>query len=253
VLQGAKELGKEEQQVAGDVNKLFDNQNPQERAQQLQSLTERKAQMADQLRDLKSRMDKLSLDSRRENKDAANGLAEASKTMRDHKTEEKIRASQGAIRYSGSEYSKSLEGAIGNDINDLQQRLEQVATAAREGAGKPSDQTAQSQALDRTRDLVRGIQSLDERMRNSQSGKRGNRQTDSSPTVNRRTDSRRMVSRVEADNKDRTVSRRRAATRAGRASSLSARRRRVACGWSERRRASGNHTLAGGGPPEASR
>src|SRR5947207_11743888 len=164
VLQSAKELGRQEQQVAGDVGKLWDNANAPERAQQLQSLTEKKGQMADQLRDLKGRMDRLSLDSRRENKEAATGLADAAKAMRDHKTEEKIRASQGAMRYSGPEYTKSLEGAIGNDLNELQQRLEQVATAARNGsAGKEGEQQSQSQALDRTRDLVRGMQSLDER------------------------------------------------------------------------------------------
>jgi hypothetical protein len=172
VLQSAKALGKEEQQVAGDVGKLWDNANAQERAQQLKALTDKKGQMASELRDLKARMDKLSLDSRRENKEAANGLAEASKAMRDKKTEEKIRASQGAMRYSGPEYTKSLEGAIGNDLTDLQQRLEQVASAARNGsAGKEGEQQSQSQALDRTRDLVRGMQSLDERMRNAQQTK----------------------------------------------------------------------------------
>ena len=169
VLESAKDLNRREQQMAGDVGKLWENANAQERAQQLQGLTEKKGQMANELRDLKGRMDKLSLDSRRENKDAANGLAEASKTLRDKKTEEKIRASQGAMRYSGPEYTKQLENAIGNDLNDLQQRLEQVASAARNGAGKQSDQQAQSQALDKTRDLVRGMQSLDERMRNAQS------------------------------------------------------------------------------------
>jgi len=173
VLESAKQLAKQEQQVAGDVGKLWDNANGQERAQQLQSLTDKKGQMANDLRDLKARMDKLSLDSRRENKEAANGLAEASKAMRDRKTEEKIRASQGAMRYAGPEYTKGLESAIGNDLNDLQQRLEQVATAARNGSGKQSDQAAQSQALDKTRDLVRGMQSLDERMRNAQ-GQPGN-------------------------------------------------------------------------------
>ena len=185
VLQSAKELGRQEQQVAGDVGKLWDNTNPQERAQQLQSLTEKKGQMADELRDLKARMDRLSLDSRRENKDAATGLAEASKAMRDHKTEEKIRASQGAMRYSGPEYTKSLETAIGNDLNDLQQRLEQVAAAARNGAGKQTDQAAQSQALDRTRDLVRGMQSLDERMRNAQAGKGQGQQASGQPSQQR--------------------------------------------------------------------
>jgi hypothetical protein len=157
VLQSAKDLGRQEQQVGSDVGKLWENANAQQRAQQLQSLTERKGQMADQLRDLKSRMDKLSLDSRRENKEAANGLAEASKTIRDRKTEEKIRNSQGAMRYAGPDYTKTLESAIGNDLNDLQQRLEQVAAAARNGEGKSSEQASQSQALDRARDLVRGM------------------------------------------------------------------------------------------------
>jgi hypothetical protein len=171
VLQGAKELSRKEQEVGAGVSKLWDNPNPQERAQQLQSLTDQKGEMANELRDLKARMDRLSLDSRRENKDAATGLADASKTMRDRKTEEKIRASQGAMRYSGPEYTKSLESSIGSDLNELQQRLEQVAAAARNGAGKQNEQTGQAQALDKTRDLVRGMQSLDERMRNAQSGK----------------------------------------------------------------------------------
>jgi uncharacterized protein DUF4175 len=174
VLQSAKDLAKQEQGVSGEVGKLWDNANAQERSQQLQSLTDRKGQMADQLRDLKARMDRLSLDSRRENKDAASGLAEASKQMRDRKTEEKIRASQGAMRFSGPEYTKSLEQSIGGDLNDLQQRLEQVASAARNGADKPSDKEGQSQELDRARDLVRGMQSLDERMRDA----RGNRQAE---------------------------------------------------------------------------
>ena len=170
VLESAKDLARKEQQVSGDVGKLWDNANAQGRAQQLQSLTEQKGQMADQLRDLKSRLDKLSLDSRRENKNAANGLAEASKTLRDRKTEEKIRSSQGAMRYAGPEYTKNLESGIGNDLNDLQQRLEQVASAARNGGDKSSEQASQSQTLDRARDLVRGMQSLDERMRNQQGG-----------------------------------------------------------------------------------
>src|SRR5436190_1579102 len=53
VLESAKELGKKEQQVGGDLGKLWDNANAQQRAQQLQSLTERKGQMADELSDLK--------------------------------------------------------------------------------------------------------------------------------------------------------------------------------------------------------
>src|SRR5436305_2408467 len=134
VLQSAKSLGKQEQQVAGDVNKLSENTNAQDRAQQAQALMDKKGQMANELRDLKARMDKLSLDSRRENKEAATGLAEASKALRDRKTEEKVRASQGAMRYGNPEYAKSLEGAIGSDLADLQQRLEQVAGAARNGA-----------------------------------------------------------------------------------------------------------------------
>jgi uncharacterized protein DUF4175 len=170
VLQTAKDLAKQEQGISGDVGKLWEA-NAQERAQQLQSLTDRKGQMADELRDLKTRMDKLSLDASRENKGAANGLAEASKAMRDRKTEEKIRSSQGAMRYSGPEYTKQLEQSIASDINDLQQRLQQVATAARNGSGDSSTQEAQSQALDRARDLVRGMQSLDERMRDARASR----------------------------------------------------------------------------------
>lgn len=172
VLQSAKDLAKQEQGVSGDVGKLWENGNTQQRTQEIQSLTDRKGQMADALRDLKARMDKLSLDARRENKDAANGLADASKALRDKKTEEKIRASQGAMRYSGPEYTKGLEQSIGNDLNDLQHKLEQVATAARNGSSNSGEQAAQSQELDRARDLVRGMQSLDERMRDA----RGNRQ-----------------------------------------------------------------------------
>src|SRR5439155_23277254 len=170
----ARKLGEQQQQVAGEASKLWegaDAANAQQRAERVQSLTEKKGQMADQVRDLKSRLDRMSLDSRRENREASTGLADASKAMRDRKLEEKIRASQGSLRFGGPEYSRALEGTIGNDLADLQQRLEQVASAARNG--KPSDNATQSEALDRARQLVRGVASLDERMRQQRSQNAG--------------------------------------------------------------------------------
>jgi hypothetical protein len=124
------------------------------------------------MRSLKSQLERMSLDNRQQQKASAQQLADAAQALRDRKTEEKIRASQAQIQYSSPEYAKAMEESIGGDIADLGQRLENASKAASEGQ---QEGQRQAQALDRTRELVNGMESLAERMRQRQEASSGKR------------------------------------------------------------------------------
>jgi hypothetical protein len=63
----------------------------------------------------------------------------------------------------------ALERSIASDIADLGERLQRAASAASSAsATRGGEERRDASALDRTRDLVRGLESLDERMRQQQ-------------------------------------------------------------------------------------
>ncbi len=126
-----------------------------------QSIADQKAAMANEVKDLKSQLDRMSNDSRRDQKDLSRALGGAADTLRGRKTEEKLRYSSGAARTAPAEWLNSTEPQIASDIADLGQRMQQAQSAAQNGNG----QRQQAQAADKTRDLVRGLESMDERMR----------------------------------------------------------------------------------------
>src|SRR5206468_10807906 len=82
-------------------------------------------------------------------------------TLRGRKVEEKLRYTQQQTRTAPADWMNSAEQQISGDIADLGQRLKQAQDAAQGG----NAQRQQAQAADKARDLVRGLQSMDERMR----------------------------------------------------------------------------------------
>src|SRR5262249_2746642 len=111
--------------------------------------------------DLKSKMDRMALESKRDQKDVSRALESAADTLRGRRTEEKLRYSQREARNAQQEWMKSFEPMVSSDITDLAQRVAQPQAAAPNRTG----QREQAQAADKARDLVRGLESLDERMR----------------------------------------------------------------------------------------
>ena len=169
-MKTAQQLADQEKKVQSDEQKLTQAQSgasgggagSQQQMKDLQqSIADQKAAMANEVKDLKSQLDRMSNDSRRDQKDLSRALGGAADTLRGRKTEEKLRYSSGAARTAPAEWLNSTEPQIASDIADLGQRMQQAQSAAQNGNG----QRQQAQAADKTRDLVRGLESMDERMR----------------------------------------------------------------------------------------
>jgi hypothetical protein len=165
-LRQAEELAREQKDVASEVNSL--EQAGEGRQARAQQLTQRKDAMDAKVADLQQQLEKLANDTRRDQRDASRKLDEAAGSIRDKKIREMIRYSKSALNGSASQYARGMEETIGSNLDALHKKIGDAAAAM----GKSSQQDALARAADKTRDLVRSIESLDQRMRDrSQNGR----------------------------------------------------------------------------------
>lgn len=157
-LRRANRLADEEREVASGVNRLPDL-NDEQRLEQLRGLMERKDAMEAEVADLERQIDSTSAEFRREERNSSQSLQDAANSIRDNKLKEKIRYTKGVIRSRASDTAKAFEEQITNDIEDLQEHLRAAAEAVGNTEGD-----ALTEALDQTRDLMRGLDSLEQRM-----------------------------------------------------------------------------------------
>ena len=156
-IRRADQLAGEEREVAADVLGLA-GLDDRERLEQLQGLMERKDAMEAEVADLEREIDSTSADFRREEGAASRELADAANGIRDNKLKEKIRYSKGLVRSRDPETASTFEEAIVDDIDDLRNKLQAAADAVGQSEGDTL-----TQALDQTRDLMRGLESLENR------------------------------------------------------------------------------------------
>ena len=156
-IRRADRLAGEEREVASDVLGLA-GLDDRERLERLQGLMERKDAMEAEVADLEREIDSTSADFRREEGAASRELADAANGIRDNKLKEKIRYSKGLVRSRDPETAITFEEAIVDDIDDLRNKLQAAADAVGQSEGD-----ALTQALDQTRDLMRGLESLENR------------------------------------------------------------------------------------------
>ena len=154
----ANRLADEEREVAAEVDSLAGLPDD-ERLADLQGLMERKDAMEAEVADLERQIDSTSAEFRRDQRDASRRLAEAADSIRDNKLKEKIRYSKGLIRSRAPETAQAFEDEIGSDIGDLLDKLQAAEQAVGQAAGD-----SMAEALDRTRDLMRGLESLEHRI-----------------------------------------------------------------------------------------
>ncbi|MGD8699972.1 MAG: hypothetical protein PVJ43_11815, partial [Gemmatimonadales bacterium] len=157
-LRRARRLAEEQREVQRDVERLGQagaNQN-----ERLRRLMERKDEMAGEVADLEAQLDRLARESRREQRDASRKLQEAANSIRDDKLEDKIRYSRGVVQQRAPEYARNFEEQIAQDIEELRDGI----AAARDAIGETDEQRL-ARSLDRTRELVRSLESLEERTR----------------------------------------------------------------------------------------
>ena len=161
-------LKAQQERIQSEVSKLrVEGQGSGER---LQRIFERKDELAEQVANLESQLDRMARDSRSEQKEASRKIQEAANSIRDTKLKEKIRYSKGVVQGRSGQYADNFETVIGEDIESLRDRLGE----ARDAIGK-SEADKVAEAINQTRDLVRNLESLSERIRERREAEQGER------------------------------------------------------------------------------
>jgi hypothetical protein len=163
-LERAERLADEQAGVMRDVERL--GQDPTVAQERSGRLVERKNEMATELQDLERQLTELARDARADQPEAAEKLQGAAREMRDTRLRDKVLYSRGLLQQGGSpDYQRNFEEQIGTDLENLEQGIRDALGAF----GESRDQRLE-RSLERTRDLVSALESLDERMRANAEG-----------------------------------------------------------------------------------
>ena len=158
-MRQADELAKEQKEISSDVSSL--DQAGAGRQAKAQKLGERKDAMEAKVAGLEKELQQLADNTRGTERDASRKLQEAAGSIRDNKVKEKIRYSKGLVQRDSSEYTKSLEASIGSNLDTLKNKIGEAVGEL----GKSSKRAEMAKALEQARDLVRGMDSLNQRVR----------------------------------------------------------------------------------------
>lgn len=158
-MEQARRLAEEQAEIEDDVANL--PLPGAERSEAVRDLSERKAEMENALQDLERQLDNLAADasSDPDQAGAARQLRGAADDIREEKITEKVRYTRAVLEQRPDQTTRPLEQQIREDLENLAGALEEASegmTAEGPDAG--------TEALDRARDLVRGLESLDEQV-----------------------------------------------------------------------------------------
>ena len=136
-------------------------------------LGQRKDALESKVADLEKQLDRMVGEQTRESRDTARKLSEAASGIRDNKIKEKIRYSKSLLGSGAPEqYARNFEEEIGANIDQLRKKLDEAASSVgQQGRDRSGD------AVDKARELARGVDSLGRRMqeRAQQNAHRRNR------------------------------------------------------------------------------
>ncbi|MCG6989443.1 MAG: DUF4175 family protein [Gemmatimonadetes bacterium] len=164
-MREADDLARQQRGVEQDVRNL--PESGQGRADAISRLRDRKDQMTGAVSDLEKQLDRAATVSRGQQPEAAQKLADAANQIRDSKLKEKIQYSRGTIEQYDRESAVTFELGIEGDIQALRDKLQEALDAATDAKPDPL-----KQALENTRDLMRGMESMDRRLREPSSSDR---------------------------------------------------------------------------------
>jgi outer membrane murein-binding lipoprotein Lpp len=164
----ADEIAREHQQIAEGVRGL--DGAGTSRQQQVQQLSERKESLESKVAELEKQLDSAASDMARTERDASRRLSEAAGSMRDNRLRDKIRYSRSMIRAGVQAGDASnFEQEIGSNIGELQKKIGEAAAALGQTKADPN-----AAALEKAQQLARGMESLDQRMRERTGRDQGN-------------------------------------------------------------------------------
>jgi hypothetical protein len=158
----AQALAQAQQKIAAEAEAHLRDRDERgvQGGERMERLLERKDALGSEVADLEGQVDRMARDARGGRKDAARKLQEGSDAIRDRKLKEKIRYSKGVVKGGTAEQSRQLEAEIGSDLDAVGRKLREAA-----GAAGTSDEEKRTAGLERMRELVRNMESLQERLR----------------------------------------------------------------------------------------
>jgi hypothetical protein len=165
----AAEIQQEQKAIANELQNMPGGSS--ERAAKTQQLGQRKETLEQKVAQLESQLDRSAGDIARESKDASRKLQEAAGQIRDDKIKEKLRYSRqvmGSDRQELQEFARTLEQQLEANIDGVKKKLDDAAaTLGPNGRDKNAD------ALERARELTRGVESLGRRMQEKADARAG--------------------------------------------------------------------------------
>lgn len=175
IEQRAQRMSELQERITSQVGELPSQQEAvatEEAARQYQErierLFERKDQLGQDVAGLESELDRMARQAREEHPEASRQLQEAANSIRDNQLKEKIRYSKGVARGREQDYAQMFEREIGGDLEELVEKLGEARAAA--GSSAPQQQ---EDALERARELVQSLESLESRLRDRAYGRAG--------------------------------------------------------------------------------
>src|SRR5439155_17841189 len=161
-MRKAEELSTEQKEMTSDVQRL--DQAGAGREGRVQQLGARKDAMEAKVAGLEQQLQQLADETHAGQREASRKLQEAAGSIRDNKIKEKIRYSKGMIQGQATEYAKSFEQNIGDNLDALKNKIGEAGDAL----GKASKEAQLARALEQTHDLVRSAEALNQRKRQAQ-------------------------------------------------------------------------------------
>jgi len=159
-LDRVNRLAQAQEQVQEAVEELSDN--PIERAEGVQEIHDQKDEMVQETQELGRDLVRMQQAAQSENREAAEALNDAVKTIRDGKLREKLAYTKGVVEQREREFALDWEEQISEDIENLRQEVEQAVQAFEEGV---PDREMQD-ALEQAQELARSAESLGRRLQN---------------------------------------------------------------------------------------
>jgi Domain of unknown function (DUF4175) len=165
--QQAEEIAREQRDVA-EAAQALDGMGAQ-RQERVEQLSQRKEQLATRVGELEQQVNKTAGDIAKQEKEASRKMSEAAGTLRDRAVRDRIRWSRSMMR-AGLQPADAA--ALDKDITSTLDGVRDKLREAEDALGR-SAPDAMGQALDKARELARGMESLDQRMRERAQGQQG--------------------------------------------------------------------------------
>ena len=162
----AQDLARQQERIASEAEEQLGAGTAGGEA--IERLLERKDGLAGGVAGLEGNLERMAREARGSKKDAARKLQEAADAIRDKKLQDKIRYSKAVVRAGRAEQSKQLEADIASDLEALGRKLQEAA-----GAAGPSGDDKRAAALEKMRDLVRRLESVEDRLGSESAGEAG--------------------------------------------------------------------------------